>query len=126
MFFKKIFFLSIVITSITACSSVHKGYKVEEDDKMIIQQLVSQKANINQIINKLGSPSFVNSPINDTLCYIDANGKKVAFNRFYRPNYQFLCIIFENQIAKEIKQASLSQIKKTKMIKFDTSFEKPL
>ena len=93
---------------------------------MIIQQLVSQKANINQIINKLGSPSFVNSPINDTLCYIDANGKKVAFNRFYRPNYQFLCIIFENQIAKEIKQASLSQIKKTKMIKFDTSFEKPL
>ena len=111
---------------LTYCSKVHKGYKFETNDAMTIQQMVSQGANINQIINKFGSPSFVNSPINDTICYIDANGKKVAFNRFYKPTYQFLCIVFENQIAKEIKQMSLTNIQTAKMISYDIKFDKPL
>jgi hypothetical protein len=113
--------------SLSSCTPMHRGYKFEDDDAVTLQQMVDKKANINQIINKFGSPSFINSPINDTLCYIDADGKKVAFNRFFKPNYQFMCVFFnEKQIATELKIMSLTKIKKTKMVEYNTSFNKPL
>jgi len=91
-----------------------------------MRQMVAQKATIQQIIDKFGSPSFINSPVNDTICYVEANGKKVAFNRFYAPTYQFACITFENDVAKDIQIKSISSIQKQKMVKYNTSFEKPL
>ena len=109
-----------------SCSSVHRGYKFEDGDALTMRQMVEQKATIQQIINKFGSPSFINSPVNDTICYVEANGKKVAFNRFYAPTYQFACITFENDVAKDIQIKSISSIKKQKMVKYNTSFEKPL
>ena len=108
------------------CISSHKGYKIEDDMSINLQRMVSNRATVHEIINKFGSPTFINNPINDTFCYIDANDKKVAFNRFYKPNYQFICVVFEQERAKELKQMSLTKIKKTKMVKYDTSFEKPL
>ena len=114
------------ITVLQACSSVHRGYKFEDGDTATMRQMVGQKATIQQIINNFGSPSFVNAPMNDTICYVEANGKKIAFNRFYAPTYQFACITFENDVAKDIQIKSISSIKKQKMVKYNTSFEKPL
>ena len=110
-----------------SCTSAHKGYKLEEDTNVNLQRMVEKRATIQQVISKFGSPTFINSPINDTICYIDADGKKVAFNRFFRPSYQFVCVIFdENQTAKELKQMSLTKIEKSRMVRYDTSFEQPL
>ena len=110
----------------SSCSPVQHGYKIEDDMPSKIQKMVDEKANINQIIMTFGSPSFANSPINDTICYVEANGKKIAFNRFYKPTYKFLCIIFENQIAKETKSWTLAKIEKMKMTNYNFKLEKPL
>ena len=92
-----IFMYIVILMSASSCTPIHRGYKFEDDDAVTLQQMVEKKANINQIINKFGSPRFINSPINDTLCYIDADGKKVAFNRFFKPNYQFMCVFFNEK-----------------------------
>ncbi len=123
-FYPYIFAFVLCITS--GCLPVHRGYKFEEDDIENIQDAVSKNLTMKEIIEKFGSPSFINSPMNDIICYIDADGKRVSFNRFYRPNYQFVCIKFENQIAKEIKQMSITKIQKTKMVKYNTIFTKPV
>ena len=114
------------VAFLQSCSSVHRGYKFEDGDTLTMRQMVLQKSTIQQIMNKFGSPSFINAPINDTICYVEANGKKIAFNRFYAPTYQFACITFENDVAKDLQIKSISSIKKQKMVKYDTSFNKPL
>ena len=101
-----IFFLLIL----NNCTPVHKGYKIEEGQKEKMQSMVDKKYTLNQVINEFGSPTFVNSPINDTICYVEGEGKKVAFNRFYRPTYRFLCISFENNIAQKLENMTLNKI----------------
>ena len=126
---KNIIVVLCVIYSITvlqSCYSVHRGYKFEDGDTLTMRQMVEQKATIQQIIDNFGAPSFINAPMNDTICYVEANGKKIAFNRFYAPTYQFACITFENDVAKDIQIKSISSIKKQKMVKYNTNFEKPL
>ena len=110
----------------SSCTPVQHGYKIDDDMPSKLQKMVDEKANINQIIMAFGSPSFANSPINDTICYVEANGKKIAFNRFYKPTYRFLCVIFENQIAKETKSWTLAKIEKMKMTNYNFKLEKPL
>ena len=125
---KKIILYSIFSCLVLSnCEKVHKGYKFYDNDKEKMEKMVEDHSTIQEIINEFGSPSFVNSPINDMICYIDAEGKKVAFNRFYSPTYHFMCIVFdEEKKAKELKKQSLTKIKKSKMVKFDTNFQKPL
>lgn len=123
---KSFFQLTIICILLNGCLSVHRGYKFEENDEIDIKTAVEKKLTMTEIIDKFGSPSFINHPMNDIICYIDAEGKRVSFNRFFKPNYQFMCIFFENQVAKELKQMSLTRIKKTKMTKYNTSFKKPI
>lgn len=88
--------------------------------------MVDKHATMTEILEKFGSPSFVNSPINDTICYVEANGKKIAFNRFYKPTYRYQCIVFENNKAVKLIKNTITKIEKKKMTKYDIKLEKPL
>lgn len=126
---KRIFSLSILLISIfytTNCTTVNKGYGVEEDTDEEMIEMANKNASIQEFMEKFGSPSFINAPKNDTICYVYAKGKQIAFNRFYKPIHQYICITFENNVAKSYEQKSLTKINKVKMKKFDTKFEKPL
>ncbi|GEM_PF-2852590 len=128
-FLKKVITIQAIVfmcAFISTCTPVQHGYKIEDDMPTRLQKMVEEKANINQIIATFGSPSFANSPMNDTICYVEANGKKIAFNRFYKPTYKFLCVVFENQIAKEVSSWTLAKVEKKKMINYSFEPEKPL
>ena len=88
--------------------------------------MVSQGYTKQQIVNELGSPSFINSPMNDTFCYVGAEGRKVAFNRFYRPKYNLSCITFEGERASKIINKTFDQVKVEKFTKYKVNAEKPL
>ena len=105
---------------------MHKGYKIEEKQEKILQEMVNKKCTLSDIINEFGSPTFVNAPMNDTICYVEGEGKKIAFNRFYKPTYRFLCVSFENNIAQKLTSKTINKIEKQKMIKYDLTFKKQL
>ena len=117
------YFLCLLISS---CSSVHHGYKFEDGDKETIKSMVERKSNIQEIINKFGSPTFINSPINDLLCYVSVDGKRIPFNRFYKPKYDFVCVQIENGIAKGMYWKTFDNIKEEKMVKYDNSIDELL
>ena len=105
------------------CSNVHHGYKFEEGDKTTMQEMVNQHKTIQEIINHFGSPTFINSPINDLVCYTSVDGKSVPFNRFYKPKYDFACIKIENGIAKSLEQKTFDDIKEEKLISYDNKID---
>ena len=108
------------------CYPVHHGYKfdTQEDAKETLQMMVDRNAKIDEIVSKFGSPTFINSPINDMLCYASADGTKVMFNRFYNPKYVIMCISFENGVSKSLEVKKMEQIKKEKFVKYDIKFDK--
>ena len=108
------------------CYPVHHGYKFDNQDevKETLQIMVDRNAKIDEIVSKFGSPTFINSPINDMLCYASADGTKVMFNRFYNPKYVIMCISFENGIAKSLEVKKMEKKKKEKFVKYDIKFDK--
>lgn len=124
-FFCSLFiYFSIIVLS--SCTNIHHGYKFEKDDDLTIQKMVENKVTISEIVNKFGSPTFINNPINDTICYIGGDGKRMALSRFYKPTYHYVCIVFENGRAKALQNKTIEKINKEKMVNYDISFEKPL
>lgn len=122
---KKVLFLCFGFL-FTSCSSVHHGYKFEDGDKETIKSMVEKKSNIQDIINKFGSPTFINSPINDLLCYVSVDGQRVPFNRFYKPKYDFVCVQVENGIANGLYFKTFDNIKEEQMVKYDNSIDELL
>ena len=108
------------------CYPVHHGYKFDNinEAKELLQQMVNNSAKVTDIIAQFGSPTFINSPINDMLCYACANGKKIIFNRFYDPSYTTMCISFKNGIAQKLEVKNLSNIKEEKFPKYKIKFNK--
>ena len=108
------------------CYPVHHGYKFDNQDevKETLQIMVDRNAKIDEIVSKFGSPTFINSPINDMLCYASADGTKIMFNRFYNPKYVIMCISFENGVSKSLEVKNMEQIKKEKFVKYDIKFDK--
>lgn len=96
----------ILILTLSHCVPVHHGYKFEDNEQInTAKEMANNGSSISEIISYLGSPSFINSPINDTICYISADGKRVAFNRFYNPTYHLLCFTFkENKVVSLIDE----------------------
>lgn len=122
---KKVLFLCIGLL-FASCSNVHHGYKFEDGDKDTIKEMVARHSHIQEIINKFGSPTFINSPINDLLCYVSVDGKRVPFNRFYKPKYDFVCVQVENGLAKGMYFKTFDNIKEEKMVKYDNSIDELL
>ena len=117
----------ITVFLLNACSSVHRGYKFEKKDNTeeikevgVVAEMVKKKNTIQEIFNVLGSPTFINSPINDVVCYASADGTRVAFNRFYRPKYDVLCIHFDQKTraVKDYFISSFTDIQKEHFTKY--------
>lgn len=108
------------------CYSVHHGYQFDDQKEVeeTLQMMVDRSAKIDDIVAKFGSPTFINSPINDTLCYASADGSKIMFNRFYNPKYAIMCVSFINGIAKKLEVKKVEHIKKEKFVKYDIKFDK--
>lgn len=108
------------------CYSVHHGYKFENqtEAKETLQMMVERSAKIDDIVKKFGSPTFINSPINDVLCYASSDGTKVMFNRFYNPRYLIMCISFKNGVATKLEAKKMEQIKKEKFVTYNIKFDK--
>ena len=121
----RIYLILFLVNFIVSCKTIHHGYKFENQEQIqSIKSMVDNKYSIEKVINVLGSPTFINSPINDMLCYASADGTKVMFNRFYNPKYVIMCISFENGIAKKFEIKKMEQIKKEKFVKYDVKFDK--
>ena len=110
----------------TNCTNVHRGTTLENTTFSQMKKMVDKKSTMQQITDEFGAPSFINSPIDDTICYVEAKGKKVAFNRFYNPTYNFVCVSFKNGIANSIESFSLVKIKQEKFVKYKTNLKKPV
>ena len=117
---KKILCLFLLICG---CNNVHHGYKFEENDKSTMQEMVNQHKTIQEIINHFGSPTFINSPINDLICYASVDGRSVPFNRFYKPTYDFVCIKTKNNIAQSLEQKTFNEIKEEKLISYNNKID---
>lgn len=125
MFVKKLLiFFSVYLLS--GCYPVYHGYKFDNisETKELLQQMVNNSAMATDIIAQFGSPTFINSPINDMLCYAGASGKKVMFNRFYNPNYTIMCVSFKNGVAQKLEVKNLSDIKEERLPKYSIKFNK--
>lgn len=121
-------FSIIAVFLLNACSSVHRGYKFEKNDSTgeikevsAIAEIVKKKNTIQEILEVLGSPTFINAPINDVVCYASADGMRVAFNRFYRPKYDILCIRFDQKTGtvKDYFISSFTEIQKERFTKYN-------
>ena len=104
----------------TACAPVHRGYKMEEQDIQTMQAMVERSAKIEEIVNRFGSPSFINAPINDNMCYASGDGTRVAFARFARPTYNTVCISFKDGVATGISSKKFNDIDVEKFVSYKT------
>ena len=123
LFITNLFFITFICSN---CRNVHHGYKFEEGNKETVETMVKENKPIQEIINNFGSPTFINSPINDLLCYVSVDGKDVPFNRFYKPQYDFMCIKTENNKAVKLIKKTFDEVKEEKMIKYDNNIEELL
>ncbi len=104
----------------TACTPVHRGYKMEEQDIQTMQAMVERSAKIEEIVNRFGSPSFINAPMNDNMCYASGDGTRVAFARFARPTYNTVCISFKDGVATGISSKKFNDIDVEKFVSYKT------
>ena len=121
----RIYLILFLVNFIVSCKTVHHGYKFENQEQIqSIKSMVNNKYSIEKVINVLGSPTFINSPINDTMCYAGVDIKSVAFNPFFYQKYAIVCISFEENIAKDIIIKEYTDIKEEKFIKYNVSLKK--
>ena len=121
-------YISIVaVFLLYGCNPVHRGYKFEERDIENLQKAVKNHATFDSIVHDFGTPSYINSPMNNTICYIEANGKRFAFDRFFKPTYKIACIEFNKKnISIKLTYKELKEPKKAKILDYKTSLKKPV
>ena len=108
---------------VVACTPVHRGYKMQEDQLQEMQAMVERSAKVDEIVNKFGSPSFINAPINDNMCYASGDGTRVAFARFARPTYNTVCISFKDGVATGISSKKFNDIDVEKFVGYKTEIK---
>ena len=123
-----LFLFSIVALFLfNACSPVHRGYKFDKNKDTgeikevgVVAEMIKKNNTIKEIIDILGSPTFINSPTNDMVCYASADGTRIAFNRFYRPKIDVLCIHFDQKTGavKDYFISSFTEIQKEHFTKY--------
>ncbi len=117
--------LFTLILTLSYCVPVHHGYKFEDKEQIDkVKEMVTNDDSISQIISYFGSPSFINSPFNDTICYISADGKRVAFNRFYNPTYHLLCFTFKENKVVDLIDKDINNLKEAKFTKYKMKLNK--
>lgn len=122
----KLFFQSAVFSLAflsMACTPVHRGYKMQEEDVQTMQAMVERSAKVDEIVNKFGSPSFINAPINDNMCYASGDGTRIAFARFTRPTYNMVCISFKDGVATGISSKKFNDIDVEKFVSYKTEIK---
>ena len=108
---------------VVACTPVHRGYKMQEDQLQEMQAMVERSAKVDEIVNKFGSPSFINAPINDNMCYASGDGTRVAFARFARPTYNTVCISFKDGVATGISSKKFNDIDVERFVGYKTEIK---
>ena len=119
----KLFFQSAVFSLVflgAACTPVHRGYKMQEGDVEAMKSMVERSAKIDEIVNKFGSPTFINAPMNNNMCYASGDGTRVAFARFARPTYNTTCISFKDGVATGISTKKFNNIDVEKFVSYKT------
>ncbi|MBQ7536778.1 MAG: hypothetical protein IJT14_01505, partial [Rickettsiales bacterium] len=114
-FFLKSAIFSLVFCGV-ACTPVHRGYKMQEGDVETMKSMVERSAKVDEIVNKFGSPTFINAPINDNMCYASGDGTRIAFARFARPTYNIVCISFKDGVATGISNKKFNDIDVEKFV----------
>ena len=114
--------LSLLFLTV-ACTPVHRGYKMQEDQLQEMQAMVERSAKIEEIVNRFGSPSFINAPINDNMCYASGDGTRVAFARFARPTYNTVCISFKDGVATGISSKKFNDIDVERFVGYKTEIK---
>ena len=111
--------LSLVLCGV-ACTPVHRGYKMQEEDIQTMQTMVERSAKIDEIVNRFGSPTFINAPINDNMCYASGEGTRVAFARFAKPTYDTVCTSYKDGVANGISIKKFNNIDVEKFVSYKT------
>lgn len=121
-FFLKSATLSLVLCGV-ACTPVHRGYKMQEEDIQTMQAMVERSAKVDEIVNRFGSPTFINAPINDNMCYASGDGTRIAFARFARPTYNIVCISFKDGVATGISSKKFNDIDVERFVSYKTEIK---
>lgn len=114
--------LSLVLCEV-ACTPVHRGYKMQEEDIQTMQAMVESSAKVEEIVNRFGSPTFINAPINDNMCYASGDGTRIAFARFARPTYNIVCISFKDGVATGISSKKFNDIDVERFVSYKTEIK---
>ena len=93
---KKLITIITIFSCITSCSYfgnyLKKGYNLAEVDFETLKSIIKTKSDV---MKNLGSPTFINAPINDTYYYIQTEGYQFLFIRYKITNYKILRIKFD-------------------------------
>ena len=93
---------------------------MQEGDVEAMKSMVEKSAKIDEIVNKFGSPTFINAPMNNNMCYASGDGTRVAFARFARPTYNMTCISFKDGVATGISTKKFNNIDVEKFVSYKT------
>lgn len=96
---------------------------MQDEDRQKMQAMVERSAKVEEIVNKFGSPSFINAPINDNMCYASGDGTRIAFARFARPTYNMVCISFKDGVATGITSKKFNDIDVEKFVSYNTEIK---
>ena len=96
---------------------------MQDEDRQEMRAMVERSAKVEEIVNKFGSPTFINAPINDNMCYASGEGTRIAFNRFVNPTYNMTCISFKEGIATGISTKKFSNIDVEKFVSYKTEIK---
>lgn len=122
---RKTLLLIVAIFTLSHCYPIHHSYKFEDKEQInTAKEMAKNDMAINKIVSYLGSPSFINSPMNDTICYISEEGKRIAFVRFYNPTYHLLCFTFKEQKVIDVIDKEINNLKDTKFTKYKFKINK--
>ena len=96
---------------------------MQEEDVQEMKSMVERSAKVEEIVNRFGSPTFINAPINDKMCYASGDGTRVAFARFARPTYNTVCISFKDGVATGISSKKFNDIDVEKFVSYKTEIK---
>ena len=107
----------------SACTNVHHGYYFSPRKEHSIEIGKTTRA---QMQSLLGSPTFTNEPVNDTIFYADELGVSFMFVRELTESRRILGFRFNKQgILVDATQYSLADSKEVIMHNIDVQLERP-